>query len=162
MITLDGIIRRNLCPNRIKVCGSINISIGSKLGSDDASPALPNVGHQVKVEVIRFFTHSCKLCQPHLWLSKCLHLPFCQWQPVRKLLSPSKLFHRTRTWANSLFLEVDCVFCELFPNLRNGDRQPAKKTRGEILPLQQSFLFSSRFQVFFFCVKMRGQTVTGA
>lgn len=86
----------------------------------------------------------------------------------------SKLFHRTHAWANSLFLEVDGVFCELFPNLRNGDRQPAKRTRGEnkiklvlsLLPLQQTFLFTSCFKMFlfvlFFCVKTRGWTETGA
>lgn len=71
----------------------------------------------------------------------------------------SQLFHRTHAWANSLFLEVDGVFCELFPNLRNGNRQPAKTTRGENeiklvlppLPLQQTFLFTSCFQMFLFC-----------
>lgn len=43
----------------------------------------------------------------------------------------AKLFHRTHAWATSLFLEVDGVFSELILNLRNGDSQPAKTTRGE-------------------------------
>lgn len=44
----------------------------------------------------------------------------------------AKLFHRTHAWANSLFLEVDGVFCEVVLNLRNGDRQLAKWMEGKM------------------------------
>lgn len=66
----------------------------------------------------------------------------------------SKLFHRTLAWANSLFLELDAVFCELFSNLRNGDRQAAKTTRGEIklvLSTRNPLLVLGAFFFFHFC-----------
>lgn len=64
-----------------------------------------------------------------LWRS---HWAFRPGETRRENSRPSKLFHRTLAWANSLFLELDAVFCELFSNLRNGDRRAAKTTRGEI------------------------------
>lgn len=76
------------------------------------------------------FSHFYKLCRDPFCLFKYLYWPFCERKTERKLLSLSKLFHCTHAWANSLFLEVDTVFCELFTNLRNGDRQPAKTSRG--------------------------------
>lgn len=72
-----------------------------------------------------------------LWRSVCAVVWKALWafrpgETQRENSRLSKLFHRTLAWANSLFLEVDAVFCELFSNLRNGDRRAAKTTRGEI------------------------------
>lgn len=73
-------------------------------------------------------TLSRSVC-PVLWKS---HWAFRPVETRRENSRLSKLFHRTLAWANSLFLELDAVFCELFSNLRNGDRRAAKTTRGEI------------------------------